>query len=252
MMWKISILLVVLPLMLSCGLSESRIKREKMADSHYKLGIAHLVGKKSALQKAYIEFQKAVKLDRRNQKAYYALGHIFFQQESYEDAIVAFQKAISIDAEYSEAHNYLGRVYSLQEDFDKAITSYQNALKNVIYETPEKPYWNLGLIFVRQKKYEDAERELKNALRVNPNIVPVHNLLGQVYAKMGNTKKSIISYKRVLQISPKDLNALYNLACIYQQEGEKHLADKAFEDVVTLSPKLAEEKDLRACLNPVE
>ncbi len=251
-MWKAMLLFLILPFMLSCSLSESRIKREKISDSHYKLGIAHLLGKKPVLQKAYIEFQKAIRLDGGNQKAHYALGHIYFQQESYEEAVVAFKKAISIDFEYSEAHNYLGRVYSLQEDFDKAIASYQNALKNLIYETPEKPYWNLGLIFVRQKKYEDAERELKNALRVNPNIVPVHNLLGQVYAKMGNTKKSITSYKRVLQISPKDLNAHYNLACIYQQEGETNLADKAFEEVVTLSPQLAKEKDLRACLNPME
>ncbi|MEC4677439.1 MAG: tetratricopeptide repeat protein, partial [Nitrospirota bacterium] len=116
-------LVLILPFMLSCSLGESRIKREKISDSHYKLGIAHLLGKNPALQKAYIEFQKAIKLDGRNQKAHYALGHIFFQQESYEEAVAAFQKAISIDPEYSEAHNYLGRVYSLQENFDKAIAS---------------------------------------------------------------------------------------------------------------------------------
>ena len=252
MAWRTPIFLLLVPLLVNCGMSESRIKREKNADSHYKLGVAHLVGEKPTLQNAYIEFQKAIQSNPRHRDAYYALGHVYFQQESYNDAIEAFQKAISIDREYSEGYNYLGRVYSLQGEFGKAIESYQKALQNFQYETPEKPYWNLGLVYLRQKKYEDAIRELKNALRVNPNMVPVHNLLGSVYAKMGDTKKAVSSYERALQIEPNDINAHYSLACIYQEEGSAALAEKAFSEVTKLSPKLAEEKDFKACLNLID
>lgn len=249
---KILSFILIFPFLVSCGLSESRIKREKNAVGHYKLGIAHLMGETPALQKAYIQFQKAVRLDPRHRNARYFLGHIYFQQEKYDEAINSFQKVISIDSDYSEAHNYLGRIYSLQEKFDLAIASYQTALKNLEYETPETSYWNLGLVYVRQEKYEDATRELKNALLVNPNFIRVHNLLGSVYTKMGAKDKSIASYKRVLQIAPKDLNAHYNLACIYQKEGSTILAKKGFERVIELSPELADEPDLKKCMNRIE
>lgn len=245
-------LFFVVPLLVHCGTGESRIKRKKNAVAHYKLGVAHLIGDVPSLQKAYIEFQKTIQLDPKHRDAHYALGHIYFQQESYEEATQSFQKALSIDPDYSEAHNYLGRVYSLQGAYDQAVASYRKALSNLQYETPEKPYWNLGLIYVKQQKYQDAVKELKNALRVNPNLVSVHHLLGNVYSKMGDSEKSIAAYQRVLQISPKDLNAHYNLACLYQKEGSVALAESTFQRVIELSPQLENEADLRKCLNPVK
>ncbi len=252
MTWKVSILLLLVPLLVNCSIGEARVKRERYAVSHYKLGVAHLIDERPSLQKAYIEFQKTIKLDPSHRDAHYALGHIHFQQESYKKAIESFKKAISIDHEYSEAYNYLGRVYSLLGESDKAIAAYQAALKNVQYDTPEKPYWNMGLIYARQKKYADAVRELKNALRVSPDFVSVYNLLGRVYAKMGETEKSIASYLKVLKIAPKNINAHYNLACLYQEEGSDALAEAGFNQVIALSPQLEKEEDLRKCLNPIE
>lgn len=251
MIWKVAVILLFAPIWVGCGLREARIKREADAMAHYKFGIAYLGDTPPQLQQAFIEFQKAVDLDPRNRDAHYALGHVFFQQERYSKAISSFRKVLLIDPKDSEAHNYLGRIYSFQGEFDKALSSYKAALKNPRYTTPEKPYWNMGLMYVRQKKYTEAVSELKNALRVNPNIVAVHNLLGEVYSKMGEKDKAIASYKEAIRITPKDINAHYNLACIYQQEGADQLADAAFNQVIALSPELAQEQDFRKCLNPI-
>ena len=250
MAWKVVVILLFAPIWAGCGLREARVKREKDATAHYKFGLAYLGDTPPQLQQAFIEFQKAAKLDPRNRDAYYALGHVFFQQERYSKAISSFKKALLIDPEHSESHNYLGRIYSFQGEFDKALASYKAALKNPKYRTPEKPYWNMGLLYDRQEKYHEAVIELKNALRVNPNIVAVHNLLGEVYSKMGEMDQAIASYKEAIRITPKDINAHYNLACIYQQQGADQLANTAFNQVISLSPVLAQEEDFKKCLNP--
>ena len=249
--WAAALLLLFAPMWGGCGLREARIKREKEASAHYKFGIAYLGDKPPQVQQAYIEFQKAVKLDPRYRDAHYALGHVFFQQERYEESIAAFKKALSIDPSYSEAQNYLGRVYSLLGEHDKALAAYQAALKNPQYSTPEKPYWNIGLLYIREKDYPKAVDALKNALRVNPNLVAVHTLLGEVYAKMGDTRKAVSAYRKVIEIRPNDINAHYNLACIYQKAGEAALADAAFDKVIALLPDVAHEEDFRKCLNPI-
>jgi len=251
MKWRLLVLLVVLvPLWSGCGLREARIKREKDAEAHYKFGIAYLQDSPPQLQLAYIEFQKALELDPRNRDAHYALGHVFFLQESYGSAIDSFQKVLAIHPQDSEAHNYLGRIYSLQGEYDKAMASYEAALSNPKYATPEIPYWNMASMHDRRKQYPEAVIALKNVLRLNPNLVAVHNFLGRVYSKMGEVSKAIASYREAIRITPKDINAHYNLACIYKQSGETQLSEAAFKRALSLSPKLAEDEDFKKCPDP--
>ncbi|MFQ5597781.1 MAG: tetratricopeptide repeat protein [Nitrospiria bacterium] len=249
--YKAFTFLLVLLFLGGCGMSKSRIKREQDATARYKFGIAFLGETPPAYQKAYIEFQTAVELDPKNHDAYYALGHVQFELENYKEAIASFKAALDIDPSYSEAHNYIGRIHAFLGEFDAAIASYEKALKNKKYATPEAPYWNMGLIYMRQEKYDYAVQALKNALRMNPSLVAVHNLLGEVYDKMGETDKAISSYKGAIKVNPNDLNAHYNLACIYKKQGSEALANAEFDKAATLSPQLEEEEDFRKCLNPV-
>lgn len=250
MTWKFLVIALLLPALVSCGMKEARLKRERSAGAHHKLGIAYLRDRPPALQSAYIEFQKAIELDPKNRDSQYALGHVYFKQRNYPEAISSFKKVLSIDPDYSEGHNYLGKVYSVQGEFDKALASYRAALGNTRYATPEMAYWNMGLLYNRQKKYKDAVRELKNALNVNPTIVGVHNLLGEVYAKLKKPKKAISSYREAIRITPDDINAHYNLACVYLKDGSEALAEEEFNRVFALSPEDRKEKDFKKCLDP--
>ncbi|MFQ5543367.1 MAG: tetratricopeptide repeat protein [Nitrospiria bacterium] len=252
MTWKHFIFIFFVPFFVSCAMKEAQLKREKSAAAHHKLGIAYLKDKPPALQRAYIEFQKSVELDPQSRDSHYALGHVYFKQKSYPEAISSFKKVLAIDPDFSEGHNYLGRVYAFLGEFDKAITSYRAALNNARYATPEAPYWNMGLVYIRQKKYKDAVRELNNALNVNPTIVVVHNLLGEVYSKLNEPQKAISAYREAIRITPDDINAHYNLACVYRKNGSEALAEEEFNKVLALSPQLQEEKDFKKCLDPVE
>ncbi len=246
--WKIPLLLACLLVLSACGLREARIKREKNSSAHYQYGIAYLSDKPPEVLRAHIEFQKAIELDNNHLKAHYALGHVRFILKKYQEAMASFERALSIDPAYSEAHNYMGKIYALRGEFDEAIASYEAALRNQKYETPEAPYWNLALVFMRQKRYKYAIQALNNALIVKPAIPSVHNLLGKVYSIMGENQKAINAYQTAVQLTPNNINAHYGLACAYQREGDLTHSETEFNLVLTLSPDLKEREDFRACL----
>jgi len=249
---KSVLFLILLTVLSGCVLGDTLTKRENEATAYYKYGIAYLGDNPPAYLSAYIEFQKAIELDPRNRDVYYALGHVHFELKNYKQALDAFNKVLSFNPEDSEAHNYIGRVYAFQGKLELAIASYEAALKNTRYATPEIPYWNMGLVYIRLKKYRYAVQTLSNALRMKPELVPVHNLLGNVYAKMRQNEKAIAAYQAALRINPSDINAHYNLACIHERAGARSLADASFNRAVALSPELKNEADFRKCLNPID
>lgn len=248
--WKIPLLLALLLVFSACGLREARIKKQKSAAAHYQYGIAFLSDKPPEVLRAHIEFQKSIELDSKNLKAHYALGHVRFMLKKYQEAMTSFERALSINPAHSETHNYMGRIYVLRGEFDEAIASYEAALRNEKYETPEAPYWNLALVFIKQKKYRYAVQALNNAMVVKPNITSIHSLLGKVYALMGEHENAINAYQKAVQLAPDSINARYGLACAYQREGNLTRSEIEFNRILTRSPDLKERADFRTCLIP--
>jgi len=247
---KRAMIWMLIPLCTACGMGEAQLKREREASAHYKLGISYLNDK--SLQRAFIEFQKAVAIDSRHRDAYYALGHVYFMQENYPEAVNSLRKSLSIDSKYSDAHNYLGKVFEAQGKFDQAITEYQEALKNPQYDTPEKPHLNLGLVYLKQEKYDQAVRSFQNVLKISPKsefIALAQNGLGKAYFQMGKTKEAIASYQEAIRVVPDYVDAHLNLASAYLREGSKGLAAGSFKKVVELSPQSSQAKEAQKFLD---
>ena len=81
---------VFLFLLSGCGLTKSRIKSEREADAHHKLGIAYL--NENNLQKAFMEFSKAVDSNPNDKMYYYALGLVYFRLDKFNDAVNAYKR----------------------------------------------------------------------------------------------------------------------------------------------------------------
>jgi len=241
------VLVGLLSLMSACVLSETRVKRERASASYYGLGVAHL--NENQIQQAYIEFQKAVEADPKNKDAHYALGHVHFQKENYTDAIAAFRKALALDPGYSDAHNYLGKVHESQGRMDDAIAEYQMALSNPQYETPQKPHLNLGLIYLRQNRHQEAAAAFGKALRIDPGNYMARSGLGRAYLSVGKIKEAIAEYEEAARLAPEDPDVHYDLGEAYLK-GEAHaLAAAAIEKAVALSPQDPRASDARARLD---
>lgn len=204
-----------------------------MAEAHNKLGVAYL--KDGQTNKAYVKFQKALKLNPKNKETLNYLGYINATYEKYDEAIAHYKRAISVDPNYSAAMNNLGVVYLDIEEWDKAISTFTAALDNVLYNTPERSYTSMGYAYYMKGDYHEAENALSEALMRNP-IYPLANYtLGLVYVKLADDEKAIEEFMKAIAVNPEYINAHWELAQIYLRRGAnakalKHLGIVAEKD----------------------
>ena len=107
------------------------------ANSHSKQGFLYL--NNNEYQEALTEFQKAIALDSRYERAQFGLGHVYLRTKSYPSAIHAFQQAIQQNPKYKEAHYGLSLAYFREGDNSKATTAANAALRiDAQYQPPRE------------------------------------------------------------------------------------------------------------------
>ncbi|MEW6738328.1 MAG: tetratricopeptide repeat protein [Nitrospirota bacterium] len=96
----------------------------------------------------------------------------------------------------------------------------------MIKDAPDYPdgYYNLGLIYAEQKRFDYAVMEFQNALKLNPHHVETLNNLGLVYATQGRLNDAIHELQKALQIKPHYI--------IHNNLGIMHLNQKQFDEAV--------------------
>ncbi|MBF0224532.1 MAG: tetratricopeptide repeat protein [Desulfobacterales bacterium] len=78
----------------------------------------------------------------------------------------------------------------------------------------------------QSKYYEDAVRELKRAIILDPLNINAHNSLGVCYGVMGMFDEAIKEFESVIRINENELMAIYNIGYINMLKG---LNEKALE-----------------------
>lgn len=180
-----------------CAVSDESLQKSK---GYYQEGIASLDHDQ---QKAYVSFQKAVKLDPGNKEARYGLGHILALQGKLPQAEEEFKAATQLDESYSEAYTYLGQVLEKQGRWLEAIAAFRQALTNPLYATPDLARFHLGRSLAHESDYQGAMEAFEDALVVNPPNVPpalLHLELGRVYIKLGFERRSRETLTKVMTL----------------------------------------------------
>jgi len=79
---------------------------------------------------------------------------------------------------------------------------------------------NLGLAHDRMKNYERSAKDLRQALRVQPDYSEAWYNLGIVYDHLEQYEKSIAAYRQCLKLNPNDAEAWNNLGATYSATGD--------------------------------
>ncbi len=94
-----------------------------------------------------------------------------------------------------------------------SITRSQDEFEHSLKDAPDNPEAlnGLGLLYQKQKKYDDAIRSFKQAVAVKPNFDDAYNNLGVAYEAKKDPANAKLSYRKALQINPKNALAQKNL-----------------------------------------
>ncbi len=78
-----------------------------------------------------------------------------------------------------------------------------------------------GMLFYRSKLYDDAERELKEALRLDPKSAPALAALGRLRLRVNDDPAAIDYLSRALAIQPQDAESNYQLGVLLSRNNQE-------------------------------
>ena len=115
----------------------------------------------------------------------------------------------------------LGLAYLRSEQLAQAET----AFCKIVALAPDQAlgYANLGLVHLRQGRYDAAEREIRRAAALDTASDDIALTLAKVYELTGRTAEARREVDRVLRRSPDDLRALYELVELDPASKETYL-----------------------------
>jgi type IV pilus assembly protein PilF len=191
------VLLLVAGWLPGCATSDLSAQKSK---GYYQEGVASL---ESDQQRAFVSFQKAVKLDPNNKEARYGLGHILAMQGKLPQAEEELMAATKLDENYSEAYTYLGQILEREGRWAESIAAFRQALTNPLYATPDLARFHLGRLLAHEKDYQGAMEAFEDALVVNPPNVPpalLHLELGRAYYNLGFDRRARETLTKVMAL----------------------------------------------------
>ena len=154
----------------SGGGQAEQYKARASASAKVHTELAGMYFERAQLGVALEEVDIALRADPNYAPAYSVRGLIHMALREYKEADEDFQQSLHLDKNDSETHNNYGWFLCQHGSAKESIPHFMSALKNPLYETPERAYLNAGLCANKAGDYKDAEEFLLRALQLQPGL----------------------------------------------------------------------------------
>lgn len=167
-------------------------------------------------------------LRSRKMKAsvYYEKAEKYYSNGEYSQALNYFTKSYQLE-ENNDCLNYLGCCYLELNDLVSACKIFKSLIKNC--PDWERPLFNLGRLYLKQKKFKKALSYFQAALSLNCNNEDTYFYLGVYYEKMNEYETAKTYYIKSLSINTEQSESHLNLGMCYLKLDDYDNAFKEFE-----------------------
>lgn len=162
-----------------------------------------------------------VRLSDRLEKLW-QVAHASLRERKYLRAEKALLTILRVDERNATAYNRLGILYAKQRAYDDAIECFEIAQS---LEPSSSSLHNVGLIYYETGRYDKAALAFEQALEIEPGLAARHIAYAKVQEKLGNDKKMIDSLEEAVHLEP-NTQSLAILADAYERTGQDDLAEK--------------------------
>ncbi len=158
-------------------------------------------------------------------KIWYSVGKDYMQKERYDDAIRNFKLSLEYDSTFVLSYLDMGRAY-----IEKAKKAYEEA--KTLKQSGDDSLANMAVELA--KAYLDsAEAAYRQVSIINPKDSRGWQGLGYMYGIVKNdTEKGIEYYKKAIETDPKNYDAMFGLAKLYEKAGQVDLADSLYQTAI--------------------
>ncbi len=172
---------------LACGPapSSARMKTTVQAEQddpfvNHSKGVMLLHQKEYSSAAGY--FKRATEGEPDNAAYWNDFGLAMSFMGEFDVAKESFEKALKLQGDLTDAHNNLGMIYTEQNELEKALEEYGKVIQDKTYPTPYFPYFNIGLLKMKQGQKEAAQMAFEQAIRLKPDFYRAYAELATLYA----------------------------------------------------------------------
>ena len=203
--------------------ASARIHTE-LAAKYYELG---------QLGIALEELQTALQSEPDYAPAFNLRGLVRMELREYQQADEDFRHSLRLDSTDAEAHNNYGWFLCQRGKEKDAIAHFIAAVKNPLYQTPEKAYLNAGMCSRKSGNLKDAEDFLNKALRVQPEMPEALLELAEVNFANSDYAAARAYFIRFSQRNPAPLTAehLWLAVRIERKLGDRKAEERYASDL---------------------
>lgn len=150
------------------------------------------------------------------------VAHESLRDKKYLRAEKALLTILRVDERNATAYNRLGILYAKQRAYQDAIECFEIAQS---LEPSASSLHNVGLIYYETSKFDKASLAFEQAIAMQGDLAARHIAYAKVQEKLGSNKKMIDALERAVELEPNP-QTLTILADAYARDGNIDMADK--------------------------
>lgn len=150
------------------------------------------------------------------------VAHESLKEQKYLRAEKALLTILRVDERNATAYNRLGILYAKQRAYNDAIECFEIAQS---LDPNASSLHNVGLIYYETEQYPKAALAFEQALEIEHDVAARHIAYAKVQEKLGHEKKMIDALEQAVKLEPNP-QSLGILADAYDRTGQADVADK--------------------------
>ena len=189
------------------------------------------------LDKASAEAAEVVKADPHNVRALQLLGNVEFAQGNFAEAAEHLHTALGLQGDFETAYS-LALAYLSQHKLAETKLLFDELL-NDMGSTPEL-HVLLGRAYRETGYLDEAIREFKKAIELDPRYPRVHYYLALAYLAQGEKERFPTArplFEQELAINPKEFFSTFFLGVIHLEDRDFPVAEDYLKKAVQLQPE---------------
>jgi tetratricopeptide (TPR) repeat protein len=238
-----------------------------VAGQHY--ARAQELLKQNKTEAAIIELNRAVQAKPDMAKAHHDLAKLYFDRGDFNDSFREYSLAVRYNPKDYDAYQILGEILLRAREFSKSkdiatqilsnwpddrygksllaesmmgLDDWDGARKLVEQNAKEaaqdaRAQFDLATLFIHDKKWPEAESQLRLSWNLGPKVVVTPIYLAQLLESQGKFPAAEDALNRAIKEQPQRTEPLFALASLYIRQKRLLDAEQVFRKIQTVDPK---------------
>ncbi len=156
------------------------------------------------------------------------------QTTHWQDSQALFEHAVAVTKNNYLAHNNLGTIYAKLGRVNEASLHLKEALR--LWPDSAEANYNLGTLLFMSGKLDEAREYFLKAIRAKPDYVDAYDIMGIAFFRQGKLGEALEYFQEAVRRKPDFADAHYNAAAVLLRMGRLKEAVLEYRTGLRLNP----------------